>query len=513
MKKYIKSIVAFIAICFLGLSCQEDIETGYSFETYNFSGLDAQGGTWKTILIGDVNQYDVKTPEATNSANYLKELADLKLASAKPSTEQLTAIKYWGNNGLIRWNEIARDLVAKYNLPPAPNPDGSYGVPNSASPSTYPYFPFSHPPYACRMLAYLSGAQYDALIAAWNLKYKYNRLPAYLNDSSIVTNLPKNNLPGYPSEGAVIATVSQTILIAMFPLAKDYIALKAAEHKNVLGWAGINVKSEITAGDSLAKVVAAVYTKRASTDGMKNAQTPRPISDSIKLAAKGRFGWAWDNLEDPVRPVGITPLFGSVKPWFIPSVEAVRPLPPPAIGSTEFNVAAEELKTIAKNLTFEQRQIANFWSDGIGTYSPPGHWNRIACEHIVSSKYNPLRTARILAYLNMAIMDGGVSCWDTKYYYHYPRPSQVIPGFKTILGIPNFPSYSSGHSVFSGAGAEVLSHFFPNSRSEFEEIAKEASLSRVYGGIHFRFDSEIGVAQGKNIGSYSVNVAKADGVE
>lgn len=113
----------------------------------------------------------------------------------------------------------------------------------------------------------------------------------------------------------------------------------------------------------------------------------------------------------------------------------------------------------------------------------------------------------------MAIMDGGVSCWDTKYYYHYPRPSQVIPGFKTILGIPNFPSYSSGHSVFSGAGAEVLSHFFPNSRSEFEEIAKEASLSRVYGGIHFRFDSEIGVAQGKNIGSYSVNVAKADGVE
>jgi len=281
MKKYIKSIVAFTAICLFGLSCQEDIDTGYSFETYNFSGLDAQGGTWKTILIGDVNQYDVKTPEATNSANYLKELADLKSASAKPSTEQLTAIKYWGNNGLIRWNEIARDLVAKYNLPPAPNQDGSYGVPNSASPSTYPYFPFSHPPYACRMLAYLSGAQYDALIAAWNLKYKYNRLPAYLNDSSIVTNLPKNNLPGYPSEGAVIATVSQTILTAMFPLAKDYIALKAAEHKNVLGWAGINVKSEITAGDSLAKAVAAVYTKRASTDGMKNAQTPRPISDSI----------------------------------------------------------------------------------------------------------------------------------------------------------------------------------------------------------------------------------------
>ncbi len=122
MKKYFKSIIAFTAICVLALSCQEDIDTGYSFDTYHFSGLDAQGGTWKTILIGDVNQYDVKLPDETNSAAYLKELSDLKTASAKPSTEQLNAIKYWGNNGLIRWNEIARDLVSKYNLPPAPNP-------------------------------------------------------------------------------------------------------------------------------------------------------------------------------------------------------------------------------------------------------------------------------------------------------------------------------------------------------------------------------------------------------
>lgn len=90
---------------------------------------------------------------------------------------------------------------------------------------------------------------------------------------------------------------------------------------------------------------------------MKNAQTPRPISDSIKLAAKARFGWAWDNLEDPVRPVGITPLFGSVKPWCIPNVEAVRPLPPPAIGSAEFNTAAEELKSFAKTLQLNKDKL------------------------------------------------------------------------------------------------------------------------------------------------------------
>jgi hypothetical protein len=59
--------------------------------------------------------------------------------------------------------------------------------------------------------------------------------------------------------------------------------------------------------------------------------------------------------------------------------------------------------------------------------------------------------------MNMAIVDAGISCWDAKYYYHYPRPIQVIPGFKTILGTPNFPAYTSGHSTFSAAAAEVLS--------------------------------------------------------
>jgi membrane-associated phospholipid phosphatase len=325
--------------------------------------------------------------------------------------------------------------------------------------------------------------------------------------------LPQNDLPGYPSEGAVIAAVSKDILTAMFPLEKDYIAAKAEEHINSILWAGMNVQSDITAGDSLGRAVGKIFRMRASTDGMKNAQTPKAVSDSIKAAAFATYGWQWINQESPERKVGITPFFGKVRTWFVPDVAAVRPGPPPAPGSVEFNAAAQELEDILDNLTNDQRKIANFWADGIGTYTPPGHWDRFAAELIVKYKYNPLRAARVLAYLNMTMQDAGIACWDTKYHYHYPRPIQAIPGFKTILGTPNFPSYTSGHSMFSAAAAQVLSHIFPAEAATIEGWAQEAEVSRIYGGIHYRFDVEAGATAGQQVGQFAVNRLILDGGE
>jgi membrane-associated phospholipid phosphatase len=124
---------------------------------------------------------------------------------------------------------------------------------------------------------------------------------------------------------------------------------------------------------------------------------------------------------------------------------------------------------------------------------------------------NPLRSARTFAYLNMAVMDAGISCWDAKYYYHYPRPIQAIPGFKTILGTPNFPSYTSGHSTFSAAAADVLSYIFPADAATFQAWAQEAGDSRIYAGIHYRFDATEGIAQGKAVAQYTLQKAQADG--
>jgi hypothetical protein len=500
-----------VAAVLLILGCSKDYPTGAEFEPYQYSSLDQNAGSWKTVLLQNPEQIVIDAPQDITQASYKSELQALKEAVSKMSAHDRSAINYWTNNPIIRWNEIARELAAKYNLTPAPNPDGTYPAPSAANPGVYPLFPFAHPPYASRAFAYLSVAQFDALIAAWHYKFKYNRPAVFRSDNTVNTFFDPVDLPSYPSDGAVVAAVSRDILSAMFPLEKEYLKEKAEEMKRCLLLSGINVESDLIAGDSLGRGVARVFLARASTDGMGAAQTPRPVSDSLANIAEAQFGWRWINMESPRRPVGITPRFGNVKTWAVPDIKAIRPGVPPAIGSAEFNKAADELKQIANNLTKEQRKIANWWSDGLGTYTPPGHWNRFATNSIIQYRYNPVRSARVYAYMNMAIMDAGIACWDVKYYYNYPRPVQAIPGFKTILGTPNFPAYTSGHSSFSSAAANVLSYIFPNERAAFEKYAKEASESRIYGGIHYRFDCEVGLTQGKQVADFVIQKALADG--
>ena len=507
------NIILLICLAAGLMSCEKDIPKFLDYSSYSFEQIDENAGSWKPVLLGSANEIAISAPENVNSAAYQKELADLKTQIGKMSPEDLEKVAYWTNNPINRWNEIALELTAKYNLIPGPNEDGTYTLPNAANPSGPPAFPFAHPPYVSRALAYLSVAQFDGLIVAWKHKFTYNRPAPYVNDSSIPFAYVKNQIPSYPSDGAVIASVSKEILTAMFPLEKEYLEAKEAEHLKCLLLSGSNVPSDLAAGTFIAKEISKKALARAATDGMKNAQTSKAVSDSIKNEAMKRFGWAWDNLELPTRPVGLAPLFGKVKMWNVPNVTLTRPVPPPAIGSKEFNDDVEILKKYAKNVTPETRRIANFWQDGIGTYTPPGHWNRFAKEFIVKYELNPIRSARTYAYLNMAMMDGGISCWDAKYYYHYPRPIQMIEGFKTIAGTPNFPSYTSGHSVFSAAGAEVLAYIFPEEAAKVRQWAEEAAISRVYGGIHWTFDATAGTKQGKDVAGFTINRAKLDGAK
>lgn len=512
-KRFIISVVGACLCLWFVISCDRDLPVNMSYSHYQYGSLDEDGGTWSTVLLSAPDQIEIPVPADVNSAEYQAELADLKDAVSNLSSDQRNAVQYWTNNPAVRWMEIAMDLVAKYNLIPGPNPDGTYTLPSPANPAGPPPFPFAHPAYACRAYAYLTVAQFDGTIAAWHYKYLYNRQAPAKVDGSIDPAYAENDLPSYPSEGAVIAAVSRDILSAMFPLEKEYIAKKAQEHMSSLVWAGSNVESDVDAGELIGSEVAKLALARAATDGMSKAQTPKPVSDSIKQSAIERFGWAWENQEVPVRPVGLAPFFSKVKMWNVPNVEATRPGPPPAVGSAAFLADVEILKSHQNNMTEEKRRVANYWQDGLGTYTPPGHWNTIAFDYIVKYKLNPLRTVRTLAYMNMAIQDAGISCWDAKYYYHYPRPIQVIEGFKTIAGTPNFPSYTSGHSTFSGAAAEILSYVFPQEGDIFRQWAEEAAISRVYGGIHWTFDSDVGLEQGRDVASYTLDVMQADGAD
>lgn len=494
-------------------SCNMDLATELEYESYEFSGIDPDAGNWKPILLNSGSDIFIAIPNADNSAEFLAELKGVKSRIESMSSDQKENVGFWTNNSVIRWNEVALGLIAKYNLIPGPNVDESYSLPDPANPEGPPVFPFAHPPYASRALAYLSVAQFDGMISAWYYKFKFKRPAPYQADATIGHAYVSNNLPSYPSEGAVLATVSRKILTVMFPLEAEYLKRLEEQHLESLILAGENVPSDLEAGKKIGEEIAEIALIRASLDGMKYAQAPRAVSDSMRKAAFDRFGWQWENLESPVRPVGLTPLFGKVKMWNVPNVESTRPGIPPAPGSLAYESDVKLLKQYAANRTVEQRKIANFWQDGLGTYTPPGHWNDISGEFILKYKLNSIRTARAFAYINMAMMDGGISCWDTKYYYYYPRPIQMIKGFETIAGTPNFPSYSSGHAVFSASAAEVLSYLFPQEGSVFRNWAEEAAISRVYGGIHWTFDATVGSAQGRNVSQYTIELARMDGAD
>ncbi|HLG39768.1 MAG TPA: phosphatase PAP2 family protein, partial [Chitinophagaceae bacterium] len=157
--------------------------------------------------------------------------------------------------------------------------------------------------------------------------------------------------------------------------------------------------------------------------------------------------------------------------------------------------------------------IVHFWADGVATSTPPGHWNDIASGDFLKKNFSEVRWARNLALLNMAEMDAAVVTWDTKMTYFNPRPSQLDPRIKTLTGEPNFPSYISGHSTFSGAAAAILGHIIPERKVAYEAMAQEAAISRLYGGIHYRADCEVGLTVGQNVGQHAVDRAKTDGAE
>jgi PAP2 superfamily len=118
-----------------------------------------------------------------------------------------------------------------------------------------------------------------------------------------------------------------------------------------------------------------------------------------------------------------------------------------------------------------------------------------------------------MALLNMSMMDAAIACWDAKYFYFNPRPSQMDERIKSVTGVPNFPAYISGHSTFSGAASNVLSYIIPNKINDFNAMAKQASDSRLYGAIHYRSDCTKGLETGNKIAAFAINRGHLDGAE
>ncbi|MCB0714116.1 MAG: vanadium-dependent haloperoxidase [Ignavibacteriae bacterium] len=228
----------------------------------------------------------------------------------------------------------------------------------------------------------------------------------------------------------------------------------------------------------------------------------------------------------------LQPYWGSNRPFILNPTnpnEASEPGAPPAFSedpSSAFYAEANEVYTTISNLTQAEKDIALYWSDDPGlTCTPPGHSISILTECLEQTSKQLDFAAVAYAQVGMAVADAFIACWESKYRYNLVRPITYIvnvidPAYDyndLPVNTPPFPEYTSGHSVQSGATAEVLTSLFGNSFSftdhthdqlgyaarsytSFYEAADEAAISRLYGGIHYRAAIENGVDQGKKVG-------------
>ncbi len=494
-------ILSAVLLCVVG--CKEPIIDEGILPFIVPSTVDADGGSWQTIVLKSSTDISVPQPTATTSDGYQKELTDIKNGLLAATPEQNIAVDYWAAGGVLRWNQIARQLVAKYNI--TPGYDYATGQTTPADAAN----PYAGPPYAARVYALLSVAQYDALVVAWRAKYQYNR-PS-LAKQDVFSRVPVLDVPSYPSEGAAIAEASYQVLVYFFPNEANWLKTKAVEHKQSRLWAGVNVPSDVKAGEDLATAVAAKVIDRAKNDRFNVAYDPNNTWQTTFNSAS--YDQKWKSLENPAR-APILPLAGKVKTWYdSTTIFRASPAVPPATTSPEFQKALTEVRDIANTRTREQWRIANYWDNGNNTYSLSGLWNFLAEDFIREDGQNELRTARTYALLNRAMHDGTTASWRTMYTYFVPRPSQVDPAIKTATTIPNMPGYVSDRATVSTAAATVLAYLFPTEATSLNAQATEATLSGMYGGTQFRFDNDEGAKLGAFIGQMAVSNAKADGAK
>lgn len=242
----------------------------------------------------------------------------------------------------------------------------------------------------------------------------------------------------------------------------------------------------------------------------------------------------------PMYASGMEPHWMEIRTMVMDSASQFKPERPPHFElkdkNSAFFRAMMEVKNTGDSLTEEQKHIADFWDDNpfkmnvaghvmfaTKRFSPAGHWMNItgiACGQ-AGADFNT--TVAAYAKTAIALFDGFISCWDEKYRSNYIRPETAIntnvdAEWRPYIQTPPFPTYTSGHSTISAAAAEVMTEFFGEKLTftdtsllefgipsreiaSFRSAAAEAGISRLYGGIHYRFDLDAGMNAGKQVGT------------
>ena len=248
----------------------------------------------------------------------------------------------------------------------------------------------------------------------------------------------------------------------------------------------------------------------------------------------------------PMYGTAVEPHWNQIRTMVIDSASQFRPVAPPQCDpenkNSEYCKALMEVKTIGENLTDEQKHIADFWDDNpfkmnvtghvmfvTKKFSPPGHWMNIVGIGAKAANADFKTTVAAYAETAIALYDAFISCWDEKFRSNYVRPeteiNKIDENWHPYIQTPPFPSYTSGHATNSAAAAEIMTRWFGDNLSftdtsllefgiknreikSFRGAAQEAAMSRLYGGIHYRFDNDNGAIAGKKLGEFIVSRLK-----
>lgn len=374
----------------------------------------------------------------------LSAIATLAAACSEPNTAptaagieiNASAVKASEASATVAWNQTARDLIVARAV--------------------------AAPHVQVRILAYLSLAQYNAVVTAEDTKEGGT----------------------HASPAAAVAGASVVVLKNFFPLDGALIDAQLAAQLAATPWPGERTK-DAASGEAVGRTVGADVLAYAATDNF-NVQIPDP-------APGGLADGYWVSATPPVRS-----LYGT-RPFFLVSGSQFRSAPPPAFNSPAFLADLAEIRTLSDTRTPAQLAEAQFWAA-----RGPTFLNEVGAGLIASHYRSERESAHILALMNMAAFDAAIGCWDTKFAYWYIRPSMADPAITLPIGLPNHPSYISGHSCNTQSGMAILAHAFPPETAVLQDYVTRAGLSRMYGGLHYRFDITAGQQLGREVAAWAL---------
>lgn len=373
------------------------------------------------------------------------------------------------------------------------------------------------PPPASRIYGITAIALYESIVAGTEAN---RSLVGQLNDLRSLPQPKQNKKYHWPTvANAVLAKTIRDLYPTISQASLD--AINNLEQRFASQYQAKVPRPEYERSVAHGQAVATAILDWAATDGFSTHNdcpyVPVPVPG------------AWEPTPLGFNPNPLQPCWGLIRPMVLTSGEECLPPGPPEFFTdpdSDFYAAGLEVYTAGLDLTEAQKTIADYWSDGPGaTGTPPGHWIAIASQIARNDNLSLAAAAEAYAHVGVAVHDAFIGCWNVKYIDNLQRPvtyinANINADWLPYIETPGFPSYTSGHSTQSAAAARVLTDMFgikrftdtthtdhglvppqePRTFDSFDAAAAEAAVSRLYGGIHFAFDNDDGLASGQCIG-------------